>query len=212
VRLIDEGEFAHVGGSRLYGRPCTMSDDPRDPDLTFEEAERARHARRPPPVEIVHPNRDKATVQATRLVVALLLLASIGLMLAITVGGWNALEGVKPLQVALILLYILLLVFCLRWNRGILPLAAAFGILVLIFAAIGANGWFERDKSGFATPGLSENMLGLLTVLLIPVQLLLIAFAGRGLTEGWNVEEERRIGGPRDEEQDWSGAPRGATA
>ncbi len=132
-------------------------------------------------------------MRATRIAVAVVLAASIGLMLAITVGGWSALEGLKPVQIGIVALYVLLLVFCLRWNRGILPLAVAFGILVLSFAAIDANGWFERDTPGFATPGLSENLLGLLTVLLIPVQLLLILLAGQGLTQGWNVEEERPV-------------------
>ena len=46
-----------------------------------------------PGVIITHPNRDKAVVQGTRAVVILLLLASAGLLLINTIGGWSALES-----------------------------------------------------------------------------------------------------------------------
>ena len=36
-----------------------------------------------------------------------------------------------------------------RWNRGILPVAAAIAILFAVVAAVAAPAWFERDKAGF---------------------------------------------------------------
>ena len=55
----------------------------------------------------------------------MLLLASAGLMAIISIGGWDAIEGAKALQVAYIVLYLVLAFFVLRWNRGVLPLIAA---------------------------------------------------------------------------------------
>ena len=42
---------------------------------------------------------------------------------------------------------------------------------------------------------IDENILGMLTFILVPVQLLLIAFAMRGFQQAWNVEVERPAGG-----------------
>ena len=50
----------------------------------------------------------------------------------------------------------------------------------------------RRQRSGFAQPDLSAGLLGLLTLLIVPVQILLVAFAMRGFSQGWNVEIERR--------------------
>jgi hypothetical protein len=141
-------------------------------------------------VRIEHPNRKKASSKATRAVVFVLLLGSAGLTALITWGGWDALEGAKPLQIAYIVLYLVLAFFVLRWSRGVLPLASALAILLLIFAAVSAPGWYDRDKSGFTDPNLDESLLGLLTFLLIPLQILLIAFAMRGFQQAWNVEVE----------------------
>jgi hypothetical protein len=148
------------------------------------------------PVEITHPNRSKPQVQATRVVVILLLALSIALMVIIAIGGWPALEGAKPELIILIAIYVLLAVFAGRWNRGVLPLSASLGILLFVFALIAAPGWFDRDKAGFHSPPLSSNMVGVLTILLLPVQVLLIVFATRGFQQGWNVEEEHRIAPP----------------
>ena len=148
-----------------------------------------------PEMEIVHPNRSKPAVQATRSIVILLLLASAALLVIITIGGWKALEGAKPEQIAYILIYLILAYYAGRWNRGVLPLSAALAIILMIFAAIAAPGWFNRDKPGFTQTALHANLLGLLTILVIPLQLLLIVFAMRGFQQGWNVEEERPVGG-----------------
>ena len=62
------------------------------------------------------------------------------------------LEGAKPLQVAYIVLYIVCAAFIMRWKRGLLPVVAALAIVLLIFAAVSAPAWFDRDKAGFAEP------------------------------------------------------------
>ena len=141
-------------------------------------------------VRIEHPNRKKGSSKVTRLIVVVLLLASAGLLAIITWGGWDTLEGAKPLQIAYILLYVLMAFLVLRWSRGILPVASALAIIMLIFAAVSTPQWFDRDKSGFANPTLDEGLLGLLTALMVPLQILLIAFAMSGFRQAWNVEVE----------------------
>jgi hypothetical protein len=163
-----------------------------------------------PGVRIERPNRKKATSKATRAMVFLLLLVSAGLMAIISVGGWDAIEGAKALQVAYIVVYVVLAFFVLRWSRGVLPLAAALAIVLLIFAAVSAPAWFDRDQEGFANPALDEGILGLLTALLIPVQILLIAFAMSGFRQAWNVEVEHRDEPPPERPE--RGGPSPATA
>ena len=144
-----------------------------------------------PGVVVEHPNRKKASSKATRLVVIVLLLASALLMIVISIGAWDALVGAKALQVIYIVLYIGIAFLVARWSRGVLPLAAALAIVLLIFAVVAAPGWFARDKDGFTDPAIASDVLGLLTALLVPLQLLLIAFAMRGFQQAWNVEVER---------------------
>jgi hypothetical protein len=144
-------------------------------------------------VRVSHPNRDKPIVQATRATVILLLLVSVGLILVVTVSGWNVLESATFIQIGYIAVYLTLAFFAARWNRGVLPIAAVLAVLLAIFALVAGPGWFARDKSGFAAPDyLSAGLLGLITLLIVPVQMLLVAFTMRGFSQGWNVELERR--------------------
>jgi hypothetical protein len=147
-----------------------------------------------PAVSIDRPNRRKASSKATRAIVFLLLLVSAALVAIITVGGWDALEGAKALQIGYIVIYVVIAFFVLRWNRGVLPLAAALAIVLMIFAAVATPAWFDRDKPGFTSPALDERILGLLCVILALVQVLLIAFAMIGFRQAWNVEVEREAG------------------
>jgi presenilin-like A22 family membrane protease len=140
---------------------------------------------------VTHPNRDKPVVQATRATVVLLLLVSAGLVLIVTVGGWGKLQSAWSVQVFYILVYLLLAFFAARWNRGVLPVAASLAALLLVFALVAGPFWFDRDKAGFSQPHLNAGLLGTITLLLVPVQMLLIAFAMRGFSQGWNVELER---------------------
>ena len=148
-------------------------------------------AERDPNVIIEHPNREKASSKATKAVVLFLLLGTVLLVLLVTIGGWSALEGAKFLQLAYVALYLVMAYFVARWNRGVLPVAAALAIILLIFAAVAGPAWFDRDKAGFTEPTLNENVLGLITFIIVPVQVFLIAFAMRGFQQAWNVEVER---------------------
>jgi len=148
-------------------------------------------AERDPNVIIEHPNRGKASSKATKAVVLLLLIGTAVLVTIVTIGGWDALEGAKILQIGYVLLYLVMAFFVARWNRGVLPVAAALAIVLLIFAAVAGPEWFARDKDGFNDPALNENVLGLVTFIIVPVQIFLIAFAMRGFQQAWNVEVER---------------------
>jgi hypothetical protein len=145
----------------------------------------------PDGVELEHPNRDKAASKVTKWIVIALLLVSVALMVFVTLGGWTALEGAKGPLVAYILIYLILAFYCARWRTGTLPLAAALGIVLLIFAAIAGPEWYARDGTGYTDPAVASSVLGLATLLLVPVQFLLIAFAMRGFSQNWQVEVER---------------------
>jgi hypothetical protein len=150
-----------------------------------------------PGYELWRPNREKNESKATKVLVAIVLLASAGLLLVITLGGWDRLQGnqVGAITIAWAALYIVFAFLVIRWQRGILPVAAALAVLMLIFAAVSAPGWFARDKDGLDSPALPEELIGLLVVIMIPVQLLLVAVAMYGFNQNWHVEEERPIGG-----------------
>src|SRR5215207_11111390 len=137
-----------------------------------------------------HPNREKAESKATRAVVILLLLTSALLIAVVTLGGWSQLQGAQMISIGYVIVYVVMAYFVARWNRGVLPVAAGLAILFAVIAAVAAPSWFERDKAGFEDPALEPSILGLLTVILVPVQLLLIAFAMRGFQQQWNVEVE----------------------
>jgi hypothetical protein len=152
---------------------------------------------------LVHPNRDKPESRATRAAVTLLLITSSVLILIITAGGWAQLQGAQIVSAAYIIIYALMAYYVVRWNRGVLPVAAGMAILFTVVAAVAAPAWFARDKTGFENPTLEPSILGLLTLILIPVQILLIAFAMRGFQQKWNVEvevsrEDAERGRPRD--------------
>jgi len=144
-------------------------------------------------VRIERPNRKKAASKVTRLIVFVLLVASAVLLAVITWGAWDTLEGAKPVQIGYIALYLLMAFLVLRWSRGVLPVASALAIIMLIFAAVSAPQWFDRDKSGFTNPTLDEGIIGLLTALTVPLQFLLIAFAMSGFRQAWNGEVEHPV-------------------
>jgi hypothetical protein len=163
-------------------------------------------------VIIDRPNRRKASSKVTKAIVILLMLASVALMAIVCIGGWEALEGAKAILIAYMAIYLIMAFYTARWNRGVLPLAAAFAIILLIFAAIAGPEWFSRDKTGYTSPPLDESVLGLITLLLIPVEFLLIAFSMRGFQQEWNVEVERPADGRRDwdDDEDYGSAPASA--
>src|SRR5271157_4327409 len=79
-------------------------------------------------VIITHPNRDKPVVQATRATVILLLLVSAGLILVITISGWNVLESAVAIQIAYIAVCVTFAFYAAPWNRGVLPVAAVLAV------------------------------------------------------------------------------------
>jgi len=147
--------------------------------------------------ELWHPNREKPEAKTTKAIVAFVLVISAVLLVIITLGGWTRLQSstVGIMTLAWAAMYLLFAYLVMRWNRGVLPVSAAFAVIMVIFAAVAAPGWFARDKPGLDSPALPEDLLGLLTVIVIPVQLLLVVVAMVGFNQAWNVEEERPVGG-----------------
>lgn len=147
-----------------------------------------------PGVEITHPNRDKPVVQATRAAVIVLLLISVALLLIVSIGGQEGLDtSVLPIQYFFIFAYLLIAYLAVRWRRGALPVGSALAVLLAIFALVGGAYWFDRNHGYFSASTLNPSLLGVLTFAIIPVQILLIVFAMRGFSQGWNVELERPV-------------------
>ena len=154
-----------------------------------------------PGYELWRPNREKAGSVTTKFVIALLLLATAVLAAIITVGGWSVLKGgggMGLICAIYALLYAFFAFLVARWSRGILPVAAALSMILAIFCAVGADSWFARDKAGFDEALLPSSLLGLLVIVLGLLQLVLIAAAFYGFSQGWHVEEERPIGSGED--------------
>jgi hypothetical protein len=152
-----------------------------------------------PGYELWRPNREKAESRTTKAMVALVLVISAALLVIVTLGGWERLQstGVGLGTIVWAGIYVLFAYLVMRWNRGVLPVAASLAVIMVIFAAVAAPGWFARAKDGLSSPALPEDLLGLLTIVVIPVQLLLVAVAMVGFNQEWHVEEERPIGGGR---------------
>jgi lysylphosphatidylglycerol synthetase-like protein (DUF2156 family) len=163
----------------------------------------AQHRTLTPGYVVVYPNREKAGSKVTKAIVAVIMLVSVALILIVTIGGWSKLQGLKPVNIIWMIAYLIMAFYIFtRWARGLLPITAGMAILLLMMAVIaglGAAGtsWFDRSHSGFANAqsvfgggGLSADVLGFFTLLIAPVQILLIFFAMYGFSQGWNVEME----------------------
>jgi hypothetical protein len=122
------------------------------------------------------------------------MLVTAALAFVIIIGGWTRLEGVKALTIVYAALYVLFAFLVVRWNRGVLPVAAALSIILAIFAGIAAPAWFDRAKDGLSDPALPPDLLGILCLLLVPLEVILIAVAMVAFNQDWHVEEERPIG------------------
>jgi hypothetical protein len=156
-----------------------------------------------PGYTVVFPNREKASSKLMKALVTLILLVSVGLLLIVTIGGWSQLEGMKPLNFFWCIAYLIIAFYIFaRWSRGMLPIAAGLAVLLLmvsLVAGLGLTGtsWFDRSHAGFAPAqslfggkGLSADTLGMVTLLIVPVQLLLIIVSLQAFAQGWNVEQE----------------------
>jgi hypothetical protein len=147
-----------------------------------------------PGYELWRPNREKPEAKSARALVVFLLLVTAALTFVIIIGGWTRLEGVKPLSILYAALYVLFAYLVARWNRGVLPVASALSIILAIFAGIAAPAWFDRAKDGLSNPALPPDLLGILCLILVPIQVILIAVAMVAFNQEWHVEEERQIG------------------
>jgi lysylphosphatidylglycerol synthetase-like protein (DUF2156 family) len=161
-------------------------------------------------VVIDYPNREKSSSKATKAVVVLLLLVVAALFAIVTFGGWEQLQGMKAISIFYILVLLVCAFFIARWRSGLLPVAAALAMILLIFAAVSGPEWFARDKDGFAESTIEASVLGLLTLLIVPVCVLLIGFALSGFSQNWQTEVERRV--PDDGYDDGPSRGRGAVA
>ena len=139
---------------------------------------------------LVHPNRDKASSKASRSIVVLLLLVSAGLILIVTVGGWSISRARRgcPSPTS----------SCTwRWPSSWPAGTVACSPWPPLWRSSSPSSprWPGRRGStatrpASTTPPLDPALLGLLTLILIPVQLLLTAFAMQAFQQQWNVEVE----------------------
>jgi hypothetical protein len=150
-----------------------------------------------PGYELWRPNRAKASSQLMRFVVMLLLIVSIALMLIIILGGWAVLNGGGywgVISLVIVAFYAILTIMVGRWSRGAITISVAVAVLMLIFATIGFESCFARDRAGFSEAALPSDLLGLLTLLMIPAQIALAVASTIAIKQEWHVEEERPIG------------------
>mgnify|MGYP001048067873 CR=1 FL=1 len=154
-----------------------------------------------PGYELWHPNREKAEVITTRVVVVLLMAATSAIAALVTITGFSLLSGGGAMGIVCFIwaaLYALFAFLAFRWSRGVLPISAAFSMILAIFCAVGADSWFARDKSGFDEALLPSSLIGLLVVVLTLLQIVLIVLALYGFQQDWHVEEERPRGSGED--------------
>ncbi len=154
-----------------------------------------------PGYELWRPNREKAESITTKFVLVLLLAATSAIAVIIAISGFSLITGGTVMAVVTLfygLLYAFFAILVARWNRGILPVAAALSMILAIFCAVGANSWFTRDKAGFEEGLLPVPLIGLLVIVLALLQIVVVAVALYGFNQDWHVEEERPIGAGED--------------
>jgi len=154
-----------------------------------------------PGYELWRPNREKAEAITTKFVLVFLLLATAAISGLVTIAGFSLMTGGSGMGVICLifaLLYAFFAFLVARWNRGILPVAAALSTILAIFCATGADSWFARDKPGFEDALIPVPLIGLLVLILLILQLITIGVALYAFNQNWHVEEERPIGSGED--------------
>jgi peptidoglycan/LPS O-acetylase OafA/YrhL len=154
-----------------------------------------------PGYELWRPNREKPESVTTKFVIVFLLAATAALAIIVSITGFSLISGGTPVAIVSLvygLLYAFFAFLVARWNRGILPVAAALSILLAIFCAVGADSWFARDKSGFEEGLIPVTLIGLFVIILGLIQILVTAVSLYGFNQEWHVEEERLIGSSED--------------
>src|SRR6476646_7402144 len=130
-----------------------------------------------PGYELWRPNRERADAITTKVVLVFLLLATAALAILVAITGFSLMSGGTTMAVVTLiygLLYAFFGFLVARWNRGILPVAAALSMIMAIFCAVGADSWFARDKSGFDDGLIPVTVIGLFVIILLLLQLILI--------------------------------------
>ncbi|HEX3803324.1 MAG TPA: hypothetical protein VHV75_10835 [Solirubrobacteraceae bacterium] len=151
---------------------------------------------------VTYPNREKPSSTVMKMTVIVVLLISVLLMLVATVGGWSKLDGLLPVNLIWCAAYLAIAYYVMRWTRGLLPIAAALGALMLVFTLVAVTSlagvtWTDRSAPGYAPAhtlfgggGLSSGTLSALTIAIAVSQALLIVVAMRGFGQAWNIEYE----------------------
>jgi hypothetical protein len=154
-----------------------------------------------PGYELWRPNREKAESVTTKIVTVILLAATSIIAVIVAITGFSLMSGGTGIAVVTLiygLLYGFFAFLVARWNRGILPVAAALSMILAILCAVGADSWFARDKAGFEDALIPVTLIGLFVVILALLQIVLIAAALYAFNQEWHVEEERPIGSGED--------------
>jgi peptidoglycan/LPS O-acetylase OafA/YrhL len=154
-----------------------------------------------PGYELWRPNREKAESVTTKFVLVFLLAATSILACLVAITGFSLMSGGTGMGIVTLiygLMYAFFAFLVFRWNRGILPVAAALSVILAIFCTVGANSWFARDKDFFEEGLIPSPLIGLLVVILALLQIVVAAAAIYGFNQEWHVEEERLIGSGED--------------
>lgn len=154
-----------------------------------------------PGYELWRPNREKAESITTKFVLAFLLAATAVIAAFVTIAGFSLLTGGGGMGIICFIyaaLYAFFAFLVARWNRGILPVAAALSTILAIFCATGAESWFARDKTGLDAGLISSSAIGLLVIVLLLLQVVVVAVCLYAFNQNWHVEEERLIGSGED--------------
>jgi hypothetical protein len=154
-----------------------------------------------PGYELWRPNREKAESVTTRLILAFLLAATALIAALVTITGFSLLTGGSGMGIVCLIyagLYAFFAFLVIRWNRGILPVAAALSTILAIFCATGAGSWFARDKAGFEDALIPVSLIGVLVIALLLLQIVVVVVCLYAFNQNWHVEEERLIGSGED--------------
>ena len=111
-----------------------------------------------------------------------------------TLGGWSVLSGAKAVLIGYIAIYLVMAYYVVALESRRAPRRRRAGDRPAIFAAVAGAGVVRPRQDRLQEPAIDAGVLGLVTRIIMPVQILLIAFAMRGFQQAWNVEVERSPG------------------
>lgn len=139
---------------------------------------------------VEYPNREKPASRTMRMVVVAILVLSGVLITITTLRGWDLMQEARSLNVVFVAIHVVFVVQVLRWSRGVLPMAAGVAAFIAIFAGSSVSSWYERDAAGYADASLS-GQLGLVTVVILGVQIAVILVTIAAFGQRWQEEVEQ---------------------